>query len=120
MPAKTKDTTVARGHDAESRALAYLEARGLRLVTRNFHVKGGEIDLILYDGPCLVFVEVRQRKNAAFGGAAASITRQKQARILLAARHYLARHGESACRFDCLLLEGGQIEWLQNAFGSDF
>lgn len=120
MFAKSKDTTVAQGQAAESLALAYLERQGLRLLTRNFRVRGGELDLIMQHGDCLVFVEVRQRKNAAFGGAAASITRQKQERILLAARHYLARHGECPCRFDCVLLEGERIEWLHNAFTSNF
>lgn len=120
MFGKHEDTTAARGHDAENRAQSYLARQGLRPIVRNFRVRGGEIDLIMQDGPTLVFVEVRQRKNADFGGAAASITRKKQERILLAARHYLSRHGECACRFDCLLIEGETFNWLKNAFTSNF
>ncbi len=120
MFGKHEDTTVARGHDAENQAQSYLARQGLRPIARNFRVRGGEIDLIMQDGPTLVFVEVRQRKNADFGGAAASITRKKQERILLAARHYLSRHGECACRFDCLLIEGETFNWLKNAFTSNF
>lgn len=119
MQAKTNDTTVARGREAETRAAAHLEKCGLRLVDRNFRVRGGEIDLIMRDGRTLVFVEVRQRSRGDFGGAGASITAAKQRRIVLAARHWLARHGDCACRFDCLLIDGECLEWLRDAFAGD-
>lgn len=119
MRAKTNDTTTARGREAENAAAAYLEKHGLRLVERNFRVRGGEIDLICRDGATLVFVEVRQRSRSDFGGAAASITPAKQRRIILAARHYLAGKADCDCRFDCVLLDGGQLEWLRHAFAAD-
>lgn len=107
----------ARGAAAEDRAAAYLTQQGLKLVTRNFRCRGGEIDLIMRDGASLVFVEVRSRARADFGGAAASITATKQARIILAARHYLAQHRVDApCRFDAVLIQAGQLQWLQAAF----
>jgi len=62
---------------------------------------------------------VRSRSRADYGGAAASITAAKQARLILAARHWLARHGEQPCRFDCVLIDGGRIDWLKNAFAAD-
>jgi putative endonuclease len=69
------------------------------------------------DGPTLVFVEVRARAKSRFGGAADSITTRKQARVILAARHYLARHGlDVPCRFDALLLDGDRLEWIKSAF----
>ena len=71
--AKADDTTTARGREAEGRAAAYLASCGLREISRNFRVRGGEIDLIFLDGKVLVFVEVRQRSRSDFGGAAASI-----------------------------------------------
>lgn len=110
------------GRRAEELAATYLERRGLRLVARNFRVRGGEIDLVCRDGPVLVFVEVRLRRRADFGGAGASITAAKRQRIVLAARHYLALHGGGDCRFDCVLLdrlEAGAIEWLRDAFVAD-
>ena len=119
MQAKNNDTTTRRGHEAETRAAAYLEARGLRLLERNFRVRGGEIDLICRDGKTLVFVEVRLRSRGDFGGAAASITTSKQRRIILAARHYLAGKADCDCRFDCVLLDGEQLEWIRNAFSAD-
>ncbi len=102
---------------AEQRAADYLQERGLRIVERNFRCRGGEIDLVARDGDTLVFVEVRARSRQTFGGAAESITAAKQGRILLAARHYLARMDvQPACRFDAVLIQGGALEWLRDAF----
>lgn len=105
-----------KGAAGESAAAEYLAERGLAVVARNFRVKGGEIDLVCRDGATVVFVEVRLRSRSDFGGAAASIDARKQARLILAARHWLARHGEPPCRFDCVLIEGGRIEWVRDAF----
>lgn len=119
MQAKTNDTTVTRGREAEAQAAAHLERHGLRVVERNFRVRGGEIDLICRDGATLVFVEVRQRSRGDFGGAAASITVAKRERIVLAARHYLASRPVCDCRFDCVLIDGDKLEWLRDAFAAD-
>lgn len=113
-------TTRARGDEAEDWALAHLQAAGLRLLERNYRTPGrggGEIDLILRepDGT-VVFVEVRRRATADFGGAGASIQASKQRRIVFAARHYLMRlRTPPPCRFDVVLVEGS-IEWLRAAF----
>jgi len=112
-----------KGQLAENLAARFLERQGLTLLARNVRCAGGELDLVCRDGKTLVFVEVRLRRNAAFGGAAASITARKQQRVILAARHYLAAHGassatEHACRFDCVLLDGERIDWLRDAFAA--
>jgi putative endonuclease len=106
------------GGRKEEFALRYLQRRGLRLVTRNYRCRQGEIDLVMRDGDCLAFVEVRYRKSQGFGSPAESVTRTKQQRIILAARHYLQHHPTALdCRFDVLALTGAeQIEWLKNAF----
>lgn len=107
------------GAAAEELAARHLLARGLKILTRNFRVRGGEIDIIAQDRDTLVFVEVRLRTNARFGGAAASINGAKQQRIALAAQHYLLAHGEQNCRFDCVLLHAlsaDAVEWVQGAF----
>ncbi|MDP2431635.1 MAG: YraN family protein [Pseudomonadota bacterium] len=107
-----------KGAASEQAAADYLTARGLKLVARNYHCRGGEIDLILQDGGSLVFVEVRERAGTGFGGAAASITAGKQARIRLAAQHYLSRHNlDLPCRFDAVLVQGGRLEWLRAVMG---
>ncbi|QJW85922.1 hypothetical protein HK414_25100 [Ramlibacter terrae] len=65
----------------------------------------------------LVFVEVRQRKGAGYGGAAASIGALKQRRIVFAARHFLLRLAQvPPCRFDVVSIEGGGIQWMRAAF----
>lgn len=110
-------STAGKGRAAEQAATDYLAARGLRLVDRNWRCKGGEIDLVMRDGATLVFVEVRARGGMGFGGAAASITAAKQARVILAARHYLAAKGlDAPCRFDAVLVQDGRLEWLRGAF----
>ena len=115
-------TRQAKGAAGEQLAADYLVRQGLSVIERNFRVKGGEIDLVCRDGKTTVFVEVRLRSRSDFGGAAASITATKQARLILAARHWLLRHGETPCRFDCMLLDGLEsknIEWLRDAFSAD-
>lgn len=118
--AEGKVTTRDRGNAAEDRALAHLQAAGLKLVARNYRTPGrggGEIDLIMRerDGT-LVFVEVRSRASSAFGGAGASISATKRQRIVFAARHYLLRVSTPPpCRFDVVLVEGS-LQWLQAAF----
>ncbi len=119
-----KDTTGDPGRQAEALAARHLEGRGLRILARNFRCRGGEIDLVCADGPTLVFVEVRLRRNAGYGGAGASITPRKQQRLILAARHYLAAHADATrpCRFDCVLLDdlhGDAVDWLRDAFAAD-
>ena len=115
-----KTRAKANGNLAEALGADYLQARGLRLVERNYSCRMGEIDLILTDGPALVFVEVRLRRNRDFGGPAQSITGAKRQRILRAARHYLSGRPEVPCRFDVVLLDAldqDHIEWIKDAFG---
>ena len=97
---------LAAGAKAEALAAEFLRARGLTIVAWNFRTPRGEIDVIARDGGTLVFVEVRLRRNGQFGGAAASITSGKRARLTAAARAYLAHIGhEPPCRFDAVLLD---------------
>ena len=118
------DTTTGTEQFAENLAARFLEKRGLVIVARNYRCRGGEIDLVCRDGKALVFVEVRLRRNAGFGGAGASITPAKQRRIILAAQYYLMANGkhDCDCRFDCILLDGTNernIDWVKNAFSAD-
>ena len=120
----TAESSKAIGDLAESLAARFLEQHGLKVLTRNFRCRGGEIDLICRNGKTLVFVEVRRRRSASFGGAGASITRSKQRRIILAAQHYLTANAktECDCRFDCVLLDGraeNHIEWIRDASTAD-
>jgi putative endonuclease len=121
---RTLLTSQASGQLAEDKALVYLQQRGLKLVERNFRCKGGEIDLILTEPAphkgaqeLLVFVEVRQRSSQRFGGAAASVTSGKQARLILAAQVFLQRYRyPPACRFDVLAMDDKNMDWIKQAF----
>ncbi len=109
----------AVGADRESAARRSLEAAGLRFRAANVRFRVGEIDLIMDDGDCLVFVEVRYRRSQAFGGAALSVTRSKQQRLIRAAQAWLSDHprfAQRACRFDVVALGGGSTEWIRDAF----
>lgn len=117
------DQRSANGRQAEQQALRYLEARGLRLLERNFRSRHGEIDLIMRETDFLVFIEVRYRRSRAYGGAAASVDRNKQARLVSTALYYLQCHPGSAqqpTRFDVVALtprDGAtDIEWIRDAF----
>jgi putative endonuclease len=110
---------VKSGGDAEDAAACYLSAQGLEIIARNYRCRFGEIDLIARDGKTLVFVEVRHRSSASFGGAAESITPAKRAKLVATAQHYLATRKPTECRFDTVLLQGNApILWLRNAFGA--
>ncbi|GAA0817096.1 YraN family protein [Ralstonia mannitolilytica] len=115
--------TAATGDAGEDRALRYLQARGLSVVTRNYRCKAGEIDLVMRDAAgALVFVEVRARvarSTQRFGGAAASVTPAKQRRLIAAAEDFLAQQAQDvpACRFDVIAIDGTRIEWMRDAFG---
>src|SRR4051812_11513637 len=91
------------GTGAEDLCAQLLRRAGLRLVERNWRCRHGEIDLIAEEGETVVFAEVRMRSGKNFGGAAESVTVAKQSRLLAAARLYLTRRPESACRFDVFL-----------------
>lgn len=103
------------GSAAEERALLHLAQQGLSLVQRNYRYKGGELDLVMRDGNTLVFVEVRQRANMRFGGAAASVNHAKQVKLVKTAQHYLQKQPSMPpCRFDVVAVDGEQLSWLKN------
>ena len=112
--------SIVQGEYAEQQALDFLRGQGLRLVARNFRARCGEIDLIMRDGECLVFVEVRKRTSAAFGGASGSITWGKQQKLIRTALLYMQQkrlHDHSA-RFDVVTFDGvpSKMNWIKQAF----
>jgi putative endonuclease len=113
-----------KGARYESLALKHLLKNGLVLVERNFHCRQGEIDLIMRDGNCLVFAEVRYRASNAFASAAHSVDNRKQAKIARTAEMYLARKpalGHYRVRFDVIAFDNtesdqGTLQWIRDAF----
>ena len=118
------ESRLQRGAAAEQLAAEYLQARGVVVLARNLRCRGGELDLVCLDGAVLAVVEVRQRGRADFGGAAGSVTRRKQRKLIRAVRFFLQRQPAwraYAMRFDVLALEGvpageHRMVWIQDAF----
>ena len=115
------------GDKYEERAAQWLQGKGLRLLTRNFQCRTGEIDIIAMDGECLVFIEVRARNNPRYASAAASVDRRKQHRLTRTAQMYLKIHPANAnlpCRFDVVTFEPRpsadriDINWIRSAFST--
>jgi putative endonuclease len=110
------------GHQAEQLALDFLIDQNLRPVARNFHSRGGEIDLIMLDGNCLTFVEVRYRASALFTPASHTVDHHKQRKIIRTAAMYIARNRQFSMytmRFDVVGIEGSEntaIKWIRDAF----
>ncbi len=120
----TKLTTKQVGDQAEELACHYLKTQGLKYITANFTCRLGEIDLIMCDETRgnTVFIEVRYRKNRHFGGAAISVTHQKQQRVIKTALLYMQQHEpDASARFDVVAIDGDisgeyDIDWIVDAF----
>lgn len=114
------------GSQGEELAVEYLTASGYRLICRNYRLRSGEIDIIMYDHEVLVFIEVRTKSALAHGTPFDTVNYQKRRQIEKTARHYLARFKISEdvrCRFDVVgisITAGNppKIEHLPNAFQS--
>ena len=110
------------GRLAEQHAFDFLVDLNLRPVARNFHSRGGEIDLIMLDGSCLTFVEVRYRASALFTPASHTVDHHKQRKIIRTAAMYIARNRQFSMytmRFDVVGIEGSEntaIKWIKDAF----
>ena len=115
--------TQQAGSRGEEQARQHLQASGLVIVSRNLRARTGEIDLVALEGGILVFIEVRQRRSPQYGGAAASVNRDKQLRLIRTAQYFLPRLVQRycagrtpACRFDVVSLEAGGLVWIKGAF----
>ena len=118
-----KSSLQISGQAAEQVALEHAQHHKLRLIARNFNVRGGELDLVMLDGTTLVFIEVRLRNRNGLVSALESVNPSKQRRLIHAAQCFLAAHPEHAarpCRFDVIgILHGNgsqSLEWRKNAF----
>ena len=93
------------GLSAESRAAAWLLAKGYRILARRFRTRHGEIDIVARRRSLLAFIEVKAR--ASLDEAAYAVTARQQARIVAAAQVWLMAHPEHAdfeLRFDAMLI----------------
>lgn len=112
------NTRVA-GAQKEDQVCAYLLSQGVKIVERNFRNRQGEIDIVGYDGSCLVFFEVKYRSGTSRGSAAEAVGTAKQKKICRVADYYRYLHHcaeNTSIRFDVVAVDGGSLQWIKNAF----
>lgn len=113
------------GSVIEQLACRYLQDRGLEPIERNYRCRLGEIDLVMLDVDCLVFVEVRYRGAGAISSAALTVDRRKQGKLVRTAEMFLATRpafSNHAARFDVVGVDArangrDTVEWIRDAFG---
>ncbi len=109
----------ATGTFYERQAVQYLQQRGVQVLEVNYRCRQGEIDIIGYDGTCLVFLEVKARDSFKSGHGAEAVDLRKQRRICRVADYYRMKHdiGEFVqMRYDCVVIDKGETKWVKNAF----
>ena len=107
------------GKHAETLAVWYLRLHGYEILARNFRSRFGEIDIIAKDKDCLVFCEVKYRKNENFGDPLSAVDLKKQRKITQTARYYMLSNNisdNSNVRFDVVGILGEKITYVRNAF----
>ncbi|MBB1513741.1 YraN family protein [Tessaracoccus sp. MC1627] len=87
--------TQALGRRGEDKAVEYVEARGWRVLERNWRCREGEIDIVAAepDGKTLVVVEVKSRSGLGFGSPLETITYAKACRLRRLAALYVRQSG---------------------------
>ena len=122
---RTRHSTLEQAHGRRGEDLAhrFLRRQGLTIVSRNFHQRAGrgELDIVAWDSQTLVFVEVKTRASAEFGGPGRAVGADKEKDLRRAAGEYLRRTGAAMenRRFDLvniILADPPQIEWIKDAF----
>lgn len=112
------------GETGERAAVAWLRDRGYRVLERNYHARGGEVDIIAEDSGTIAFVEVKTRSPRAWATPESAVTPEKQARIRRAAARYLQDYAcPSPVRYDVVAVmtdDAGRVTEIRgekNVFG---
>ncbi len=103
----------------EREAVQFLLGKGVRILEMNYRCRQGEIDIIGYEGTCLIFFEVKARETGRAGTGAEAVDWRKQRKICRVADYYRFQHGISEfaeMRYDCVAIDEGKITWIKNAF----
>jgi len=106
------------GRQGEDIAVGFLQARGYRILQRNWRCHAGEIDIVARDGKYLCFVEVKTRDSVRCGVAEEAVDFKKRKQLSKLACLYLSDHGleEVPVRFDVVAISGTQTRLIRNAF----
>lgn len=106
------------GRAGELKAAEFLKKKGYKILKTNYKTAIGEIDVIAEDDGVIVFIEVKTRTDESFGAPAEAVNYKKQQKYYKVASYYLMvqKKTDSACRFDVVEIENGQINHILNAF----
>ncbi|HOX57529.1 MAG TPA: YraN family protein [Candidatus Paceibacterota bacterium] len=121
-----KPPHLRRGELGERAARKQLQRQGLKFLTANYRTPRGEIDLIMREGDCLVFIEVKARSSEEWARPAAAVDQKRRGRLTRAALDYLRllKNPRVKVRFDIvevLLRDGNvrEVRHLPNAFAME-
>lgn len=101
----------------ELQAEKFLKKSGYKILCKNFYSRFGEIDIIARFGECVVFVEVKKRKNNSIAGGAEYVNKIKQQKIIKTSMFYIQKNNLNCdMRFDVIEINGNCINHIKNAF----
>ena len=112
-------SSVSLGKAYEEKAAAFLAKRGFQVLERNFRCRQGEVDLVGVHEGCLVFVEVKYRKNRTSGMPEEAVGEGKQRKICRVSDYFRIRHPEYCAmqvRYDVIAVCAEETRWYKNAF----
>ncbi len=115
-------TSKELGDYGEKIAAYYLEKKGYKILSRNFRINGGEIDIISQKDDIIAFTEVKTRTPGFMTGGFEAVTKSKQRRIIKASEMYSLRHRHDfQPRFDVveIIIDGKKVvgfNYIENAF----
>ena len=105
----------------EDKAIEYLIAKDFKIIKRNYRCKIGEIDIIAMKDNILRFIEVKYRKNDAYGAPLEAVNAKKQKKIYMTAQWFMAESNineDMCCSFDIISIQGNDIEYIFNGYGA--
>ena len=108
-----------KGRIGEESAVLFLKNKGMKIISRNFRYRGGEVDIIALEGDNLVFIEVKTWVSYGIEALEYGIDEKKQHRIIETAKYFLAVHREyryMTVRFDVIFISSHGITHLASAF----
>lgn len=117
-PRDWSDERQKRGLAGEERAIKFLLSRGWQVLAHRFRAGRIELDLVVRRGCLVAFVEVKTRRDHAFGHPLEAVTGAKRRDLVKAARVWVDRFGthSDVYRFDCIGLTDNSLEYLEDAF----
>jgi putative endonuclease len=119
---ESKRSHLDLGRRGEQLAVEHLVQKGYHILTRNFHTRRGEIDIVARQDDQIIFVEVKTAQGRSYGSPRSWVDPRKQARVIYAAIVYMALKGiqDADCRFDVIAIELDQpkprLTHIINAF----